>query len=236
MASLASLVQQYESGGNYTATNPKSTASGAYQFTNGTWQQYASQIGVDTSAYPTAASAPPQVQDSVFAHAVSVNGLNDWTCSGCNPALSSYLTNNPGATDGLPVLDNPGSGYHLASGSVPDTGHGFNLGTAAQNALGVLAGPLGFLLPAVSESVTKNDPVASTGTPQDVGLTPTLTSNITSWLDNTLLSPLKDLGVSAENWGVRGGLLLVGVVLLAVAAAAVLSGGRVQQIVKGAVT
>lgn len=101
--SLSALVQRYESGGNYAATNPTSTASGAYQFTNPTWNQYASQIGVDTSQYPTAASAPPAVQDAVFQQAVAQRGLGDWTCPGCNPALTSYLASNPSDAN-LPVF------------------------------------------------------------------------------------------------------------------------------------
>lgn len=95
--SLADLVQHYESGGDYTAQSPTSTASGAYQFVTGTWRRFAAQIGVDTSRYPTAASAPASVQDQVFQQAVAARGLADWTCPGCNPALTNYLSANPGA-------------------------------------------------------------------------------------------------------------------------------------------
>ena len=121
--SLSQLVQQFESGGNYTATNPTSTASGAYQFTNGTWQQYASEIGVDLGLYPTAASAPPALQDAVFAQAVNQNGLNDWTCPNCDPALVNYLNGNPGS-GALPLFAN-GSTSAAANGGT---------GTAATNA------------------------------------------------------------------------------------------------------
>jgi hypothetical protein len=93
--SLADLVKHFESGGNYTAVNPSSGAAGAYQFVPSTWRQYGSQLGIDTSAYPTAAVAPPEVQDAVFKQAVAKRGLGDWTCPGCNPALSSYIAANP---------------------------------------------------------------------------------------------------------------------------------------------
>jgi Transglycosylase-like domain len=94
--SLSDLVKHFESnGGNYTAVNPNSGAGGAYQFVPSTWRQYGSQLGVDTSAYPTAQSAPPEVQDAVFQQAVAKRGLGDWTCPGCNPALSSYVAGNP---------------------------------------------------------------------------------------------------------------------------------------------
>jgi len=116
-SSLAQLVQHFESGGDYTAQNKTTTASGAYQFINSTWQQYAGQIGY--GQYQTAASAPPAVQDAVFAQAVQQRGLADWTCPGCNPALSAYLQANPTAS-GLPVnaTSNPlGGGYLAPDGS-----------------------------------------------------------------------------------------------------------------------
>jgi hypothetical protein len=94
--SLADLVKHFESSGDYTAVNPKSGAAGAYQFVPSTWRQYGSQLGIDTSAYPTASAAPPAVQDAVFQQAVAKRGLSDWTCPGCNPALSTYISTNPG--------------------------------------------------------------------------------------------------------------------------------------------
>lgn len=47
-----------ESGGNPTAENPTSSAAGLYQFTSGTWNNY--------QGYPTASSAPPEVQRAKF--------------------------------------------------------------------------------------------------------------------------------------------------------------------------
>jgi len=105
--SLADLVQHFESSGNYTAVNPKSGAAGAYQFVPSTWRLYGSQLGIDTSAYPTASVAPPEVQDAVFKQAVAKRGLGDWTCPGCNPALSSYIAANPGDARLPPIGDQP---------------------------------------------------------------------------------------------------------------------------------
>jgi hypothetical protein len=125
--SLSQLVQTFESQGQYGIYQQqgKSSASGAYQFLDQTWQHYAGQIGVDTSTYPRAAMAPPNVQDAVFAQAVAVNGLGDWTCAGCNPKLSNYLAANPSAA-GLPVLPggSPATGISpgLASSATPDGG------------------------------------------------------------------------------------------------------------------
>lgn len=119
-ASLSQLVQSFESGGNYTATNSKSTASGAYQIINSTWDQYAPLAGVDTSQYPTAASAPPNAQDAVFSQIVTANGLNDWTCPGCNPQLSQYLAANPSAA-ALPISTGTPAGAGASSATTPAT-------------------------------------------------------------------------------------------------------------------
>jgi hypothetical protein len=113
VADMAAVVKRFESGGDYGAQNAHSSASGAYQFITPTWRQYASQIGVDTGQYPTAASAPPEVQDQVFAQAVSKRGLGDWTCPGCNPRLSAYLSGNQGQQTG------PGPALSGATQDVP---------------------------------------------------------------------------------------------------------------------
>jgi len=122
-SSLAALVQNFESGGNYGAQSQTSTASGAYQFINSTWQQFAPLAGVDLSQYPTAVSAPPAVQDSVFAATVGQVGLQPWTCAGCDTPLSNYLAANPSAAS-LPVL----------STSSPATGSGTVTGTTTAGA------------------------------------------------------------------------------------------------------
>ena len=80
MAGLNALdfISKYESDGNPTAQNPTSSASGLYQFINSTWRSYASKIGVDTSVYPTAKSAPADVQTAVAAEAFNTEGFAPW--------------------------------------------------------------------------------------------------------------------------------------------------------------
>lgn len=119
--SLADFVKYYENrAGDPTALNYRydatHTASGLYQFTNTTWRNYAGQIGVDTNQYPSAASAPSSVQDAVFQQAVTKNGLADWTCPGCNPALTSALAADP-SIGSLPITSGSGGSSTLAGTS-----------------------------------------------------------------------------------------------------------------------
>jgi hypothetical protein len=62
-----------ESGGDYTAHNPHSSASGAYQITDGTWDGY--------GGYNSAAEAPPSVQDERAAQIWNGGaGRGNWVC------------------------------------------------------------------------------------------------------------------------------------------------------------
>lgn len=56
---IAACIRKYESGDDYTAQNPSSTASGAYQFLDSTWQ------GV-TGLPGRAMNYPPATQDAAF--------------------------------------------------------------------------------------------------------------------------------------------------------------------------
>jgi resuscitation-promoting factor RpfA len=236
-ASLNDLVKHFESGGNYTARNPQSTASGAYQFTDGTWHRYAEQIGY--GSYLTASSAPPDVQDAVFHQAVITNGLGDWTCPGCNPALTSYLQADPQAAT-------LGDTYAGGGGGADWTGMGSG-GNEANP--GTMPGPA-----AVGTNADVNDPAnpsatvggavspgylppSQTGGPAAFGLSPGLAQGVTGWINsvtsefgNTVRSVFSGALTSIENWTERGLLILVGVVVLGVALWALL--GR-QGVVPG---
>ena len=74
-------VRAHESGGNYQAENPVSTASGAYQFLDSTWQTMSARAG--HSGWGHAASAPPAVQDAVAIHTVNSGWSSAWNGTGC---------------------------------------------------------------------------------------------------------------------------------------------------------
>lgn len=64
-AFLMNALKTHESAGNYDAKNPHSTASGGYQVTNGTWNNF--------GGYPRAVDAPPEVQDAWAKQNISSN-------------------------------------------------------------------------------------------------------------------------------------------------------------------
>lgn len=63
-------IKRLESGGNYQAQNPRSTASGAYQVLNSTWNGYA--------GYQRAADAPPEIQDQFARELYARRGSQPW--------------------------------------------------------------------------------------------------------------------------------------------------------------
>jgi len=63
---ILATIRTRESGGDYAISNPdpKSTASGAYQFIDSTWKRLTKQYGIGTE-YNRAKDAPPNIQDEI---------------------------------------------------------------------------------------------------------------------------------------------------------------------------
>lgn len=75
-----------DTSGGYVAENPTSTASGAYQFVDGTWRKVAPMAGV--RGYSHAAQASPFLQDQVAAFTISqpasrTGGYGNWKGDHC---------------------------------------------------------------------------------------------------------------------------------------------------------
>lgn len=115
-ASILAQVAQRESGNNYQAQNPSTTASGAYQFINSTWQMAAAATGVGTQ-YATAADAPASVQD--------INALWLLRYAGGNPNASvawaasgpyTLPTGNGGSSS--PLVDLSGTAASVSTSDI----------------------------------------------------------------------------------------------------------------------
>lgn len=103
LPSILALVAQHESSGNPTAQNPNpnSTAGGLFGDVNGTWASALSLCGGacgTIAQYPTASSAPPSVQAAANVALMQDHGLSDWTCQGCDPALTADINAAGGAS------------------------------------------------------------------------------------------------------------------------------------------
>jgi GNAT superfamily N-acetyltransferase len=84
-ARMLAEIRARESSGDYSARNPKpgSTAAGAYQFIGPTWQLASKATGAPI--YPSAAEAPPAVQDANALYLLRQHGPNagiTWAASG----------------------------------------------------------------------------------------------------------------------------------------------------------
>ncbi|WP_226344665.1 transglycosylase family protein [Agilicoccus flavus] len=75
-SSVLAKIRECESGGDYKAQNPVSSASGAYQMINATWR------GLDASeGYSRAKHAPKAVQDAAARELLAEQGTSPWNPS-----------------------------------------------------------------------------------------------------------------------------------------------------------
>lgn len=87
-------IRYCESGNNYQAQNPSSSASGAYQFLTSTWQSLSASAG-----YATAKSAPASVQDAAAIELYNAQGTAPWAASqSCWASLGAVPTTSTGST------------------------------------------------------------------------------------------------------------------------------------------
>jgi hypothetical protein len=76
-----------DTAGGYTAQNRVSTASGAFQFVDGTWRSEYARLKRGPSPWKHAKDAPPHIQNLVFATAVAHGGWTHWKGTGCQRYL-----------------------------------------------------------------------------------------------------------------------------------------------------
>jgi len=79
---LLTCVVHHESRGNPRAENPRSTASGLFQFLDGTWRHYARHVP-SARKYGHASHAPAAVQWQVALLAVKWGGRHHWDGTHC---------------------------------------------------------------------------------------------------------------------------------------------------------
>ena len=98
--------------GGYNAKSKSSSASGAYQYINKTWKGSATKYGVDTKEFPTARSAPKEVQDKVFTNDLQKNASK---YGSLEKAVNVHYSGNPEGKVGSAGLKanrgQTGSGY-----------------------------------------------------------------------------------------------------------------------------
>jgi hypothetical protein len=107
MEDALAAIQQRESGGRniYTAqhaANPTGyTASGYYQIIDPTWREGAGYAGVDINQYPTAISAPFDVQHRVAQELYQRYGARPWASS--EPKLGNLVATGQPAPQPTPT-------------------------------------------------------------------------------------------------------------------------------------
>lgn len=115
-------LEYFESGGRNISNTTQGTSSGQAQgydqITTGTWREFAPQIGVDLSRFPTAISAPLNVQRAVAENIP----LERW-----DPKTLNYLRNKgysvqPNLTLGQNIANNGGNPFNTQSGSASGAG------------------------------------------------------------------------------------------------------------------
>lgn len=123
-------IRYCESGNNYQAQNPSSSASGAYQFLTSTWQSLSASSG-----YATAKSAPAAVQDAAAIELYNAQGTSPWAASrSCWSALGAVpTTGTSGSTaTGTATSGSSTSGTATSTGTSASTSTDTSTGTSTK--------------------------------------------------------------------------------------------------------
>lgn len=109
-------IKQCESGGNYQAQNPTSSASGAYQFLTSTWQSLDASAG-----YATAASAPESVQDAAAVELYNAAGTTPWNASASCWSGNVSASTGSGTSSTSSSSDSSSSSTSTSASNASDT-------------------------------------------------------------------------------------------------------------------
>lgn len=196
-----SNVMQRESGGQNIPNRqgpggtPASSASGLYQIIDSTWAEGKALAGIDPNQYPTAMSAPPEVQHQVASALYDKYGETPWAESapgvprpyqvaGTGPVVAPGGASQPGGgivgPGGYPTLPQPGAA-ELATG-------------AAGRAQGLVA----------SQNSVLNSRAILEGMLRDIA-TPGFISGAGNTSFQTLRQVLMNFGITPENMEVQSG-------------------------------
>lgn len=156
---FTSKIIALESGGknitNTTQGTSSGNAQGYFQITTGTWKDFAPRAGVDLSQYPTALSAPYDVQSSV-AGIIPMSRWDPKTISGLTGAGYSLNLNKTLAENVALNNDTLGSALPI-SGKIPGGGAGL------PGPAGALLSPIGKELMGTAPGITKDNPIGTMG-------------------------------------------------------------------------
>jgi hypothetical protein len=225
--SIFDTIAGVESGGQNILTRIQppgggNTASGYYQIINSTWQSYARQAGVDTNLYPTAMSAPADVQTQV----ASTIPLKAWV--NFSPTTAAAVQRDFGALDPNMTLGQ----INAAHGGGTLAGTGVNTGGLSTGERAPISGPPGSISPELGPGGALGASGAVTITPDpstnlvSVGLAPQLAKGVSDAVNAgiaTVTAPIKAAFATAADWFGRGAIIAVGLILAAFALWRVLS-------------
>jgi hypothetical protein len=156
------LISQYESGnqnvltGIVSTTQYPNTASGYYQITNPTWQQYAPGAGIDTSVYPTAMSASQADQTSVAGAIYNAQGIQPWSSN--TPLMNAVNSAQGTSGDSIPTMsatpDDTGDSTNTSDSNPSGTDTSYEAG------FGDMSG-----LPSINNAPVPSDSAGGSGAP-----------------------------------------------------------------------